>query len=350
MRELPLSVWKARRTVVSCSLSLALRASAVSASRAVVTTSAASSRKMPSISSSMAASACGIGALGAGAGGATGAAASMNCCSDSAAWLPAASPPDESSCCCACCAACARPRSSAARASWEMRSRSRARSSVERSPCATAWAVAWSWSINCGWAAASAAASSCAWARCSLSRPTSDCSSPVSSSKRNMRLASCGWTLSMSIRKPSAPRLWASRSNCARGPGSEGSTSVLASSSTWSRIFSVACAACDRPSTLNTPRIACSWPGTGISRSRLDGSRKYSSHWRSTSERLARSSWTTEPSVCRSATRRYSSSIQLSSASGASPWPTDSMRRARLLTRSACSGWSKASSSRAASR
>ena len=73
------------------------------------------------------------------------------------------------------------------------------------------------------------------------------------------------------------------------------------------------------PSTDSTPRIAASWLGTGISTSRSVGLRKNWSISFSASDSEARSSCTTLPMVWRSETRRYSSSIQASSGSGALP-------------------------------
>ncbi|OPZ01397.1 MAG: hypothetical protein BWZ09_02724 [Alphaproteobacteria bacterium ADurb.BinA305] len=58
------------------------------------------------------------------------------------------------------------------------------------------------------------------------------------------------------------------------------------------------------PSTENTPRMALSWPGTGCSISRRDGSRKYWSIDFSTSASEPLSSCTTLPIVWRSDTRR----------------------------------------------
>ena len=52
MRELPLSVWKARRTDVISPMSLGFFANCASASRAVCITSRASSRKISRISAS----------------------------------------------------------------------------------------------------------------------------------------------------------------------------------------------------------------------------------------------------------------------------------------------------------
>ena len=62
-----------------------------------------------------------------------------------------------------------------------------------------------------------------------------------------------------------------------------------------------------------------------------------------------RSSCTTLPMVCRSATRRYSSSIQVSSGCGRAPPRTASMRSASRRTRAPCSGGSKSPSARTAS-
>ena len=91
-------------------------------------------------------------------------------------------------------------------------------------------------------------------------------------------------------------------------------------------------------STESTPRIACSWPGTGISTSRCAGLRKYWSICFSTSDSEARSSCTTLPMVCRSETRRYSSSIHGSSGWASRPSPTSRMRCARRCTRLPISG------------
>ena len=97
-------------------------------------------------------------------------------------------------------------------------------------------------------------------------------------------------------------------------------------------------------------RIACSWPGTGISTAGSDGLRKNWSISFSDSDKAPRSSCTTLPIVCRSETRRYSSSIQGSSGSAGEPWRTASMRCARRRTRSAWPGSSKSASSSEASR
>ena len=102
-------------------------------------------------------------------------------------------------------------------------------------------------------------------------------------------------------------------------------------------------------STDSTPRIDCSCAGTGISSSRCDGSRKYWSICFSTSDSDARSSCTTLPIVCRSDTRRYSSSIHGSSGFGSRPSLTSPMRCASRCTRVPISGWSKSPSSSEAS-
>jgi hypothetical protein len=309
MRALPFSVWKARRTTVSWPWSAGASRSSSRAARALPMTSSASSRKISRISGSSA-------TLGAGGGGATTGAGA------GAGW-------DRST-------------------SGRLRS---GRSSVPRSMrsgwvASRAGAASGSSGSRSTWKPlASKSGSSTAPSR----RPMTASSRPLASSNWNMRLASWGWTLSMSMRKPRAPRLLARRSKTSRAPGRSKSISVLARPSTSSRMRTVARAAWSRPSTLSTPRMACSWPGTGISSSRWVGLRKYSSHCFSTSDRLARSSCTTLPRVWRSETRRYRSSIQSSSGSAGWPWATASTRRARRRTRSACSGWSKAASSSAAS-
>ena len=173
---------------------------------------------------------------------------------------------------------------------------------------------------------------------------------PVSGLKRNSDLAIAGCTLTMSIRKLSAPRLSASRSKVPVWIACCGLTSVLASASTSSRMRSTACEAWSSPSTDSTPRIADSCAGTGISTSRWAGSRKYWSMFFSTSDSEARSSCTTLPMVWRSETRRYSSSIHNSSVPGSRCWRTESMRCASRVTRCAPSGWSKSPSSSDASR
>ena len=103
-------------------------------------------------------------------------------------------------------------------------------------------------------------------------------------------------------------------------------------------------------STDSTPRIDCSCAGTGISTSRCAGLRKYWSICFSTSDSEARSSCTTLPMVCRSDTRRYSSSIH--GSSGCAGWPslTWRMRCARRCTRVPIKGWSNSPSSSEASR
>ena len=161
---------------------------------------------------------------------------------------------------------------------------------------------------------------------------------PVSGSKRNRFFASAGCTASMSMRKLKAPRLSARRSKVPACTARAGSTSVCANASTSSRMCSAAAEACDRPSTDNTPRIADSCAGTGISSWRCEGSRKYWSICFSISDSEARNSCTTLPMVWRSLTRRYSSSIHTSSGCGSAPWRTASMRADRCSTRGASSG------------
>ena len=172
---------------------------------------------------------------------------------------------------------------------------------------------------------------------------------PVSGSNRNSDLAICGCTLTMSIKKLSAPRLSARRSKVPALMTCCGLTSVLASVSTSSRIRSTACEAWSSPSTDSTPRIAESWAGTGISTSRWAGLRKYWSICFSISDKEARNSCTTLPIVWRSDTRRYSSSIQSSSTPGSRAWRTASTRCASRWMRWAPSGWSKSPSSSEAS-
>ena len=153
----------------------------------------------------------------------------------------------------------------------------------------------------------------------------------------------------MSIRKPSAPRLPASRSNTPACVTRAGSTSVDINPSTSSRMRSRVAHACSMPSTDSTPRMADNWCGTAIKTSLSDGLRKNWSISRSASDNETRSSCTTLPMVWRSETRRYSSSIQASSGCAGAPWPTDAIRSARRCTRPASPGASKAASSSAAS-
>ena len=163
----------------------------------------------------------------------------------------------------------------------------------------------------------------------------------------NRLLAACGCTPIRSIRKLSADRLPASRSNTGCCSAAAGPAAI--SVSTSSRMRSTACVAGSSPSTDSTPRMACNWAGTGISSVGSCGARKNWSISFSDSPRLPRSSCTTLPIVCRSATRRYSSSIQASSGCGRAPLRTASMRLARRRTRAPCSGPSKSPSASTAS-
>ena len=91
-------------------------------------------------------------------------------------------------------------------------------------------------------------------ASCSATRPITGLSTPLSGSNANSDFAICGCTLSMSIRKLSAPRLSARRSNAgACGPVSLASAEISVSMS--SRMRTTACDAWSWPSTDSTPRI-----------------------------------------------------------------------------------------------
>ena len=309
MRELPLSVWNARRSVVRRPRSAGSARSSTSASSAPCSTSRASSRKTSRISSSPSRSpAPGAAASAAGASGSSPGAsvavwtnstsasdsfsrASATACASSAAACNAAWALATVATSSGCSATCA---------SRERRSRPRVTSISSTSSRAELSASVCACSISCGGASGAAAAS----AACAGRRPMTEPSVPLAASKRNSDFAICGCTLNMSIRKPSAPRLPASRSKVPPCAPRAGSTSVCSSASTSSLMRSAACDAWSRPSTDSTPRIACSCAGTGVSTWRSAGLRKYWSISFSDSESAARISCTTLPSVWRSETRR----------------------------------------------
>ena len=298
MRALPLRVWKARLTVVKATWSSCRLCRSASAAWAVASTSRASSRKTSRISGS---SSRPLETVDAGAKPAASVttgkcwvASPAVACGAASAWCtPAwvvdiASAPSPSigrpwvpSCAAARCAT---------RDRWTMRSNSSvtARASVSRGASSSSGMAVSIASKPVG----------------RSSRAITAASEPVSGLKRNSDLAICGCTLTMSIRKLSAPRLSARRSKVPVWIACWGLTSVLDKASTSSRMRSTACEAWSRPSTDNTPRIADSCAGTGISTSRWVGLRKYWSMFFSTSDSEARNSCTTLPMVCRSETRR----------------------------------------------
>ena len=141
------------------------------------------------------------------------------------------------------------------------------------------------------------------------------------------------------MRKPMAPRLLPSFSNPSDCRDSSGASS-LRMASTRSRIRATASAAWSRPSTFSTPRICASSPGTGSRTERSAGLRKNWSRRCSASAKVTRSSPTTVPRVCRSLTRRYSSSIQgcrpatgCPSQTACSRAASSRMRAARVVSR-----------------
>ena len=150
MRELPLSVWKARRTVVISPRSSGCCASRDTAARALSMTSRASSMKISRISASSSSPVCpgaatragGTGAGGGRASGGGGAKAAMVCASSSrTAWRAVASVA-WSSAVCALLIARARAGCSAA-AAWRDR-RSSSSASTASGTCACTRVCAWS--------------------------------------------------------------------------------------------------------------------------------------------------------------------------------------------------------------
>ena len=287
MRELPFRVWKARRTVVmSCALSAALCSRSIAAPASLMT-SRASSTKMSRISGS---SSSPVPPCGAGLGGGTTASGvpASGAEPDKLATASASSARNSRRACGsalsrrpALARASRRPSSgwSAARACWARRSASCASVVSLTEACAAAMPSARIWSSKgacCGAEGSPPAGSSSSWAKAETRSdwPITALKLPVSGSKRNSDLASCGCTLSMSIRKLKAPRLLARRSKVPAWMARWGSTSVCASASTSSRMCSAACEAWSMPSTDNTPRIDDSWAGTGISTWRSAGLRK----------------------------------------------------------------------------
>ena len=364
MRALPLRVWKARRAVTSAARSAGCTCKPAKAWRALASTSCASSRKISRISASSSAKpaaprggTAAIGRAGAGAVTAAGWVATTGAGAGVAAGAkrPSAAASDG--------AAAAPPRSSIGKPWLPNRGSRGSAPSAWLAPRCRALACCTMRSNSSVTATASVSGRVCgpwsdwasAWAAVSLKPVARSCRAitadrlPLSASKRNSDLAICGCTLTMSIKKLSAPRLSASRLKLPLALACAASTSVLASVSTSSRMRSTACEAWSRPSTDSTPRMADNWPGTGISSARRAGSRKYWSMAFSISDSEARSSCTTLPMVWRSDTRRYSSSIHKSSVPGSRAWRTWSMRWARRCTRCAPSGCSKSPSSSEAS-
>ena len=208
MRELPLSVWNARRTVEIDSKCCGSSASLAKLSRAPAMTSSASSKKTSSISSSSAVAVsettAGAGA-GAGAGGATN---SFIACASS--WRTSVAPDS----------------SLRASALLAARAASAMLFSSEATACCANSSSLWRMSALEAASSPAAAASCCTCSISSLSpapddsgsgeatssvRPITVSSRPESASNLNSDLASCGCTPSRSIRKPSAPTLAASR-------------------------------------------------------------------------------------------------------------------------------------------
>ena len=154
----------------------------------------------------------------------------------------------------------------------------------------------------------------------------------------------------MSIRKPRAPRLLPSLSNVPAARAFSSSTSSTSISSTASRIRSTACEAWSSPRTESTPRICERWLGASRSGPLSCGLRKKLSSSFSSSPRVMRNSPTTLPMVWRSLTRRYSSSIQVSSGWACPPWRTACNRSASRAVRAASWASVGSRSSNAASR
>ena len=321
MRALPLSVWKARRSNCSDSMSRGAWRQPARASPAACRTSRASSRKTSRISGSMLTAGAGAGAALSGKGSASVA---------TSVTRPAGPSP---------------------------RSRSRSRSKEGRGSDSGA-AVVGAAVVGAAGAASGGAHTSCKAGRASraaaraASRSVSGASTPREGSKRNKAFAKGACTPSMSIRKPSAPRLPAKRSKrwgAVCPAEATGASAPVARDSTSSRRCFSACEASSMPSTSKTPRIACKVAGTGCSAPRSPGLRKNWSICCSAAASEARSSCTTLPRVWRSETRAYSASIQDSIGAGAAPPRTAAMRSARRAIGRTCSGLAKSASSRAAS-
>ena len=154
----------------------------------------------------------------------------------------------------------------------------------------------------------------------------------------------------MSIKKLRAPTLLPSWSNVPAARARSSSTSVSSMLSTLSRMRSTACDAWSKPNTDSTPRICASCPGTSRRTSLSLGLRKNKSSDFSSSLSDTRSSPTTLPIVCLSLTRRYRSSIHVSSGCALPPFLTPSSRSARCWVRTASCGSVGSKSSKAASR
>ena len=141
--------------------------------------------------------------------------------------------------------------------------------------------------------------------------------------------AICGCTLSMSIRKLSAPRLSARRSKV---PALGGALRVDLGRRPARRRRRSCAARRARPGPCPAPTARRASPGAGrapgSARSRCAGLRKNWSICFSASDSEARSSCTTLPMVWRSETRRYSSSIHGSSGCGVARLgaPRDALR------------------------
>ena len=307
MRELPLRVWNARRTVEMDSKCCGSSASFSRLSRALAMTSSASSKKTSSISSSSAvavADTAGAAAIGAGGVG-----AAKSDIAWAISWRTSLAPLSSlrDSALLAALAASAMPFSS------------------EATACCASSSSLWMISAFEAPSSPAAAASDCTCSSSSLSRaagasgsavavssvrPITVSRRPVSASNLNSDLASCGCTPSRSMRKPSAPTLaarrptaWSDSARCAASTSTP-SRDCASTVSTSSRMRTTAWPAWSRPSTDSTPRMADSLAGTGTSSSRSAGLRLNLSRWPSTSASEERSSWTTLPMVWRSEARR----------------------------------------------
>ena len=317
MRELPLNVWKTRRKLVSCSTLDGSACSAVSAPRAVSSTSRASSRKMSRISASASSPVSSTAAAGTSEISGSGAetrALSRPTGSDAVETKSASA---SATCSRALASVCrlaygAAVRSMEARAldrlaaNWDCDNTSG--SSESRSSSRETWANGISrleaaLASDCAWAISAGSRRETA-ASCNdvLRRTICETSRPLAASKRNIVLATCGCTPSKSIRKLRALRLPARRSNS--GCWWRASVPAVTKASTSSRMRSTASVAWSSPSTENTPRIACNCAGTGISTAGSVGARKNWSMSFSDSDSALRSSCTTLPMVWRSETRR----------------------------------------------
>ena len=365
MRELPLSVWKARRSVVRSPRSSGVSPSRCSASSAPWITSRASSRKISRISSSSSSPVLpctsrlrrGRGAHRLLRGRRLGRRPARP-------GRPRPGP-----------VRCAPP--GAARRRWRAaapaapRPWSRpARAGRPAGPAATGGSApaAPSRRRTSGWAAASA--SDCAWStsgggapglqlveaaegRQAVRAPAHHRRSGCRSRGRSgtATCAICGCTLSMSIRKLERAQVVG---QAVEGAGLGGALRV--DLGRGQRVDVVAHAqhgvrglvhVQHREHAAHRRQLA---RAPGSARSRCAGLRKYWSICFSTSDSEARSSCTTLPMVWRSETRRYSSSIQARAAAASRPSRTSRMRCARRCTRLPISGWSKSPSSSEASR